>query len=152
MANTYTQVHIQVIIAVRNRHALIGDFKSELYQYITGIVQNHNHKMILINGMPDHIHILIGMRPAQSLSELVKYIKQSSSKWINENRFTGQKFAWQEGFGAFSYSKSQLPRVIRYIENQEKHHHKRTFREEYLEILNAHQIDFDERYVFKPFI
>lgn len=124
-------------------------WKDELYKYITGIVQNNNHKLVAINGMPDHIHILIGMRPTQSVSDLLQDIKGSSSKWINEKKFLKNKFEWQEGFGAFSYGKSQIKDVITYIENQEEHHKKRTFREEYLAFLEKFEVEYDERYIFK---
>jgi len=151
MANTYTQIHIQAVFAVQNRQSLICDeWKDDLYKYITAIIQNNDHKLLQINGMPDHIHILLGMRPVQSLSDLMKQVKQDSSKWINQNRLVKGKFSWQEGYGAFSYSKSQLPRVIKYIQNQDKHHKTRTFRDEYLALLEAHGIDYDERYIFKP--
>ena len=120
MANTYTQIHIQTVFAVQNRHSLIGDeWKVELYKYITAIIQNNGHKMLQINGMPDHIHCLFGLRPVQALSDLMKQVKQDSSKWINQNKLAKGKFTWQEGYGAFSYSKSQLPRVIKFIHNQQ---------------------------------
>src|SRR5690349_4500581 len=107
MPNTYTQIHIHAVFTVQNRESLIAkEWKIELYKYITGIIQNHNHKVIAINGMSDHIHILFGMRPNQSLSDLMQDVKASSSKWINEKRFVRGKFSWQEGYGAFSYSKS----------------------------------------------
>lgn len=151
MANTYTQIHIQTVFAVQNRQSLIGDkWKDDLYKYITAIIQNNDHKILQINGMPDHIHILFGLRPVQSLSDLMKQVKQDSSKWINQNNLAGGKFSWQEGYGAFSYSKSQLPRVIKYIQNQQEHHRKQTFREEYLALLKTHGVDYDERYIFKP--
>lgn len=151
MANTYTQIHIHAIFAVKHRNALIQDSWSEkLYQYITGITQQYQHKMLQINGMPDHIHLLIGMRPTQSLSNLMKQIKGSSSEWINKNRWSNHRFSWQEGYGAFSYAKSQVPSVIRYIQNQEEHHRKKTFTEEYIDFLDAFEVDFDERYIFKP--
>jgi putative transposase len=150
MANTYTQIHIQTVFAVQNRQSLIGDeWKDDLYKYITAIIQNNEHKLLQINGMPDHVHILFGLRPVQSLSDLMKQVKQDSSKWINQNRLARGKFSWQEGFGAFSYSKDQLPRVITYIQNQQEHHKKRTFREEYIALLEAHGVDYDERYIFK---
>lgn len=153
MANTYTQIHIQTIFTVQNRQSLIQDtWKHELYRYITGIVKNNNHKMLQINGMPDHIHIFIGMRPTQSLSDLMKMIKGESSAWINQKNFIKGKFSWQAGYGAFSYAKSQVPKVIRYIQNQEKHHKKKTFTEEYLEFLRAFEIDYDEQYIFKPVV
>jgi putative transposase len=150
MANTYTQIHIQAVFAVQNRDCIIQNaWKGELYKYITGIVQNHKHKLLAINGMADHVHILIGFRPTQSLSDLMQDIKGSSSKWINEKGFVKGRFSWQEGYGAFSYSKSDLPMVIRYIENQEEHHGKRTFMEEYKELLNEFKIEYDERFLFK---
>ena len=151
MANTYTQIHIQAVFAVQNRNCIMQrGWKDELYKYITGIVQNNKHKLLAINGMPDHVHILFGFRPSQSLSDLMQDIKGSSSKWINEKRFIKGKFSWQEGYGAFSYSKSELPKVIQYIRNQEEHHKKRTFIEEYEDLLKEFEIDYDERFVFKP--
>ena len=150
MANTYTQIHIQFVFAVKHRKGIIhNSFKDDLYKYITGIIQTHNHKLLAINGMPDHIHILIGMRPTQSISDLLQDIKGSSSKWINENKFLNVKFEWQEGYGAFSYSKSSVEKVINYIKNQEEHHRRKTFKEEYLKLLEDFEIDFDERYIFK---
>jgi len=150
MANTYTQIHIHAVFTVQNRECIIGNrWNEELYKYITGTIQNYNHKLLSINGMPDHIHVLFGMRPTQSLSDLLQDIKGNSSKWINERRFTRGKFSWQEGFAAFSYSKSQLPQVIQYIENQKEHHKKKTFLEEYKELLEAFEIEYDERYIFK---
>lgn len=151
MANTYTQIHIHAIFAVQNRYSLIGKkWKNELYQYITGIIQNQGHKLLQINGMPDHVHVLFGMRPRQSLSDLMKMIKMDSSGWINQQSFINARFSWQAGYGAFSYSKSQVSRVIRYIENQEEHHRKRTFMDEYIALLEAAGVDYDERYLFKP--
>ncbi len=153
MANTYTQIHLQFIFAVKYRAALIQpSWKDELYKYITGIVQNNDHKMLIINGMPDHIHILTGMRPAQSVSDLLQDIKGGSSKWINEKEFTNRHFTWQGGYGAFSYGKSQIKNVISYIKNQEKHHRKKSFQEEYVEFLDKFEVDYDERYIFKPLV
>jgi len=150
MANTYTQIHIQFVFAVKFRNGLIhSSFKDELYKYITGIIKTNNHKMLAINGMPDHIHILIGMRPTQSISELMQIIKANSSKWINEKKFLNVKFEWQEGYGAFSYSKSHVQNVINYIQNQEERHKTKSFQEEYLEFLEAFEVDYDERYIFK---
>lgn len=149
MANTYTQIHIQTVFAVKYRHALIHEnWKPDLYKYITTIIQNNGHKLLIINGMPDHLHILIGLRPNQSLSELMQKTKASSSKWINDQGFTNGRFEWQSGFGAFSYSKSELPKVINYIKNQEQHHRKKEFQEEYLELLEEFEITYDERYIF----
>jgi len=151
MANTFTQIHIHAIFAVQNRDCIISThWQDHLYKYIAGIIGKHNHKLLAINGMPDHLHILFGMRASQSLSELMQDIKGSSSKWINENRFIKSRFSWQEGYGAFSYSKSQLPQVIKYIEQQEKHHAKKTFSEEYKSFLEAFEIEYDEKYVFHP--
>jgi REP element-mobilizing transposase RayT len=150
MANTYTQIHIQFVFAVKYRNGLIhASFKEELYQYISGIIKANNHKLLAINGMPDHLHIFIGMRPTQSISDLLQDIKGSSSKWINEKKFLKVKFEWQEGYGAFSYSKSHVNNVINYIKNQENHHKKETFKEEYLKFLKVFEIEYDERYIFK---
>ena len=151
MGNAYTQIHIQAVFAVQNRDCIIGKaWKSDLYKYITGIIQNHNHKVLAINGMPDHVHVFFGMRPTQSLSDLMQDIKGGSSKWINQRGFVKGKFSWQEGYGAFSYSKSHVDSVIDYIKNQEEHHRKKSFIEEYHALLKEFDIDFDERYVFKP--
>ena len=153
MANTYTQIHLQFVFAVKYRNGLIYEsFKEELYQYISGIIKANNHKLLAINGMPDHLHIFIGMRPTQSISDLLQDIKGSSSKWINEKKFLKVKFEWQEGYGAFSYSKSHVNNVISYIQNQENHHKKETFREEYLKFLKVFEIEYDERYIFKDLI
>ena len=150
MANTYTQIHIQVVFTVQNRDCIIqNSWKEELYKYISGVIQNHKHKVLAINGMPDHLHILIGMRPTQSLSDLMQDVKGSSSKWINQKRFTKGKISWQEGFGAFSYGKSQITQVIDYIKNQELHHQKRTFLEEYKDFLEKFEVDFDQRFIFQ---
>ena len=153
MANTYTQIHVQFVFAVKYRDGLIqSSFKAELYQYISGVLKPHNHKLLAINGMQDHIHIFIGMRPTQSISDLMQDIKGNSSKWINEKQFLKVKFEWQEGYGAFSYSKSHVNSVIDYIKNQEEHHKKDSFRDEYLKFLKAFEIDYDERYIFKDLI
>lgn len=153
MANTYTQIHIHFVFAVKFRHGIIqSKWKEDLYKYIAGIIQNNNHKLLAINGIPDHIHILIGLRPAQSISDLMKEVKQSSSKWINDNKLTDGHFEWQEGYSAFSYGKSQISQVINYIQNQELHHKKKTFKEEYLDFLEKFEIDYDEKFVFKELI
>jgi putative transposase len=150
MANTYTQLHIQLVFAVKYRAALIEkEWKSRLHQYITGIFQKNEHKMLQVNSMPDHIHIFIGMRPHQSISSLVQNVKTESSKWIKNNKLCKSSFAWQEGFGAFSYSKSHVDRVIRYIQNQEAHHKKEAFPDEYRRLLKAFDIEYDEQYIFK---
>jgi REP element-mobilizing transposase RayT len=150
MANTYTQIHVHAVFAVQNRLSLIQkQWQDELYQYITGIITNNGHKLLQIGGMHDHVHILFGMRPTQSLSELMQYIKGSSSLWINTKRLVRGKFAWQEGYGAFAYGKSQIDSVVKYIEQQEKHHKKRDFAEEYLELLKLFKIEFNEKYILR---
>ena len=150
MANTYTQIHLQAIFAVKRRTALIQQtWKDELYKYITGIIKAHDHKLLAINGMPDHVHIFFGMRPVQSLSDLMQDVKQDSSKWINTRGFVKGKFEWQQGFGAFSYSKSQASRVIGYVQNQEDHHKSISFLDEYKAFLKKFEVDYDERYIFK---
>ncbi|MBK7340178.1 MAG: IS200/IS605 family transposase [Saprospiraceae bacterium] len=150
MPNTYTQIHIQAVFAVQFRKSLIlSSWKDELHKYITGIIQNHSHKVLAINGMPDHIHILFGMRPTQSLSELMQDIKGDSSGWINRMKFTSSKFSWQGGYGAFSYNKSTIPTVIEYIKNQEEHHRKKDFLSEYKAMLLEFEVDYKEQYLFK---
>ncbi len=150
MANTYTQIHIQFVFAVKFRaRAIHLSWKEELYQYMIGIIHEYGHKVIAINGMPDHIHILIGVRPSQSISDLMKNVKQYSSKWINENKLVMGKFEWQEGYGAFAHDKSGFDKVIKYIQNQEVHHQKKKFAEEYLQLLERFEVDYDVRYVFK---
>jgi putative transposase len=151
MANTYSQIYIQVVFAVEGRQSLItAERKEELQKYITGIVTRQGQKLIAIHCMPDHTHILIGMKPNACLSDLVGDIKTGSANHIKENKWVAGRFSWQEGFGAFSYSHSQLTDVIRYIQDQEKHHARKTFREEYLDFLERYQIPHDERYIFKP--
>jgi REP element-mobilizing transposase RayT len=150
MANTFTQIYIQFVFAVQNRASLIQpEWKDELYKYITGIVQKNGHKLIAINGTANHVHIFIGYKPHQLIPDLMQDVKGSSSKWINEKRFIKGKFNWQEGYGAFSYSHSQIDQVVRYINDQEKHHKKKTFREEYISLLKKFNIEFDEKYVLK---
>ncbi len=153
MANTYTQIHIHFVFAVKFRDGIINSqWKNTLYKYITGTIHNNNHKLLAINGTSDHIHILIGLRPSQSISDLMKDVKQSSSKWINENKLVKGHFEWQEGYGAFSHSKSQINKVIDYIDNQESHHKKLTFKEEYLDFLKKFEVDYDEKFIFKELI
>ena len=151
MANTYTKIYIHAVFSVQDRYCLISkSWKDELYKYITGIVQNNGHKLIAVNGMPDHLHLFIGMKPAQSLSELMQDIKGDSSKWINNRKFVKGRFSWQEGYGAFSYSSTQIDNVVRYILNQEEHHQKSSFIEEFRQLLREFNIDYDEKYLFKP--
>jgi putative transposase len=147
--STYSQIYIQIVFAVKNRDSLIDiSWEERLYQYITGIVQNKNQKMIAINGMPNHIHIFIGLKPNCCLSDLVREIKKSSNEFIAENKFTPHKFNWQEGYGAFSYSHSQIDNVFKYVMNQKEHHKKVTFKDEYIDFLKKFEITYDEKYLF----
>jgi REP-associated tyrosine transposase len=150
MANTFTQIYIQLVFAVNGRQSLISpSFKETLYKYIGGTMRNTEHKLIAINGMPDHVHILVGLKPNVAISDLVKDIKVASSRFINDKKLVRGRFSWQEGFGAFSYSQSHLSKVATYIANQERHHARRSFRDEYLSMLKSFQIEHDERYLFK---
>jgi REP element-mobilizing transposase RayT len=152
MANTYTQLYIQLVFAVKFRQALIhASWKTELYKYITGIVHNKENKMLAINGMSDHIHIFIGYNPKTPVSDLVKDIKLASNDWIKRSNYSPHKFGWQEGYGAFSYSRSHIRHVCNYIENQEIHHRNKTFREEYIALLKGFGITYDEKYLFDFF-
>jgi REP element-mobilizing transposase RayT len=152
MANSYTQVYIHFVFAVFGRQNLIRpDWRERLYQYITGIVRKKGHKLISIGGVEDHIHILIGTKPDEPLSKIVQEIKANSSRFINENRLLRGKFEWQKGFGAFSYSRSQIPVVARYIDNQPEHHKRRTFKQEYIELLDRFEVEYDERYLFESY-
>lgn len=151
MTNTYTQIHIHIVFAVRKRECLIQKSLQEpLYKYVNTIINNNGHKTLCIGGTQDHIHILLGLRPNESLSHLVQEIKKDSSKWINSNGFLKGHFEWQEGYGAFSYAKSQIPAVVAYIENQEQHHKRQTFIDEYKQMLEMFNISYDEKYIFKP--
>jgi putative transposase len=148
--STYSQIYIQVVMAVKGRYSLISpSWEEELYKYITGIITNKEQKLIAINGMPDHIHILIGMKPSCCLSDLVREVKKASNAFVNEKRFTKQKFEWQEGYGAFSYSHSSLDQVIAYIQNQKEHHRKKSFKEEYIEFLKKFEVEFNPSYLFE---
>jgi len=150
MANTYSQIYIQVVFAVHGRENLIGiGWRDELYKYITGIVKKHEQKLIAIGGISDHIHILLGIKPNIALSDLVRDIKANSSRFINERKFVKGKFYWQDGFGAFSYSHSQLDTIIRYIENQEMHHSKKSFKDEYKSFLNNFRVEYNDKYLFE---
>ena len=150
MANTYTQIYLHIVFSVKGRLNLIQkDWKEELHKYICGIVNGKEQKVYAIGGVADHIHILVSIKPNIALSDLVRDIKASSSKWINEKGLVKGKFQWQEGFGAFSYAQSQLDTVIAYINNQEQHHKKKTFRDEYLELLQKFDVGYDEKYLFE---
>ncbi|OQX75586.1 MAG: transposase [Bacteroidetes bacterium 4484_249] len=150
MSSTFSQIYIQIVFAVKGRNNLIqSSWEEELYKYITGIITNKGQKLITINGISDHIHILIGLKPSCRLSDLVREIKKSSNSFIKEKNFTRYKFEWQEGYGAFSYSHSALDNVIAYINKQKEHHRKRTFREEYLDFLKKFEIEFKDEYLFE---
>lgn len=152
MPNTFTQLHVQLVFAVKNRLALIdASWKNELYKYVAGIVQHKKNKLLAINGMPDHIHVFLGLNPNLAISGLVKDIKVASNEWINSSNHTKTRFEWQDGFGAFSYSRSQVPVVCDYIENQEAHHRKRTFRQEYISFLKKFEVAYDDKYLFTFF-
>ena len=149
MAGTFSQIYIQVVFAVKGRESLIQkEWEERLYQYITGVIRAKEQKLIAINGMPDHIHIFIGMKPSCCLSDLVREVKKSSNDFINENKLSKFKFSWQEGYGAFSYSHSQIDAVAKYILNQKEHHRKITFKEEYVDFLKKFEIEYDEKYLF----
>jgi len=150
MPGTYSQIYIQVVFAVKGRHNLIDkSWKDELYKYIAGIIKGKGQKPIIVNGMPDHIHAFIGLKPSKAISDLVRDIKNNSTNFINEKKFVKGKFSWQEGYGVFSYSHSQIENVYNYILNQEKHHRKKTFREEYIDFLKKFNVEYDKKYLFK---
>lgn len=149
MANTYSQILIHVVFCVKGRANLIDKkWRSELHRYISGIITSKGQKSIIVNGIADHVHCFIGLKPSISLSELMREVKNNSSKFINEKQLVKSKFQWQEGFGAFSYATSQVKNVYNYILNQEEHHKKSSFKEEYLELLDNYEIDYDEKYLF----
>jgi REP element-mobilizing transposase RayT len=151
MANTYTQLHIQTVFAVKYRLAVIDEsWEDRLQKCITAILQREGHKLIAINNVKDHMHIFFGLEAKQSISNLMQMVKADSTKWINEKRFTKHKFYWQEGYGAFSYSRSHIDRVAKYVMNQKEHHKKVPFREEYHKMLKNFGVNYDERYTFKP--
>ena len=150
MPGTFSQVYIQIVFAVKGRENLISKvWKEELHKYIAGIIKGKDQKPIIVNGMADHIHAFIGLRPSMQISEVVREIKNNSTNFINEKGFVHGKFSWQEGYGAFSYGHSQIDKVYNYILNQEEHHKKTTFREEYMGLLKKFEIDFDEKYLFE---
>jgi putative transposase len=149
MPGTFSQLYIQVIFAVKGRENLIGNsWKTKLHKYIAGIIKGKQQKSIIINGTPDHIHAFIGLKPAMAISDLVRDIKNNASNFVNDNHFVKGKFSWQEGYGAFSYSHSHIGSVYNYILNEEKHHKKKTFKEEYLEFLKKFEVEYEEKYLF----
>jgi putative transposase len=150
MANTYTQIYIHIVFAVEGRQNLIApEHNNELQKYVTGIVTAQKHKLIAINNMPDHLHMLIGLRPDAALSDLVRDVKAGSSKFINEKHWVTGRFSWQEGFGAFSHARSQLDTVIRYIQGQQNHHASKSFHDEYVELLEKFGVEYNPKYIFR---
>jgi len=150
MPGTFSQIYIQIVFSVKGRENLINDkWNKELHKYIAGIIKGKKQKPIIVNGMPDHIHAFIGLRPSMAISDLVRDVKNNSSNFINDHKFVKGKFAWQEGYGAFSYSQSHIGQVYNYILNQESHHKKKTFKEEYMEFLKKFDVPFDEKYLFE---
>jgi len=152
MANTFHQIHLQFVFAARHRQSMIPkEHKEELHKYITGLVQNRKAKMLAVHCMPDHIHIFAGLRPMIFIPDFVKEIKVESNEFINDKKWTKSKFEWQDGYGVFSYSHSHIDNVVRYVLNQEEHHKKKTFRQEYHEFLQKFEIPFEEKYLFEFF-
>ena len=150
MPNTYSQIYIQIVFAVKGRqHFIKENFRERLQGYVTGIIKEKKQKPMAIYCMPDHTHILVSMNPDLSISDLVRDIKSNSGSFIKNNKWAGENFSWQGGFGAFSYSKSQLDQVVKYILNQPEHHKKKTFRQEYIDFLNKFEIEYDEKYLFE---
>jgi REP element-mobilizing transposase RayT len=150
MANTYHQIYLQTVFAVKYRKATINkEWSNQLYAVIGNLINETSCKTIIVNGVEDHVHCLIGLKPVVSVSELMKTVKAKSSKYINDHTLTPSRFEWQEGYGVFSYGQSQVDKVYKYIQNQEAHHKKQTFRDEYLEFLKKFKIDYDEKYIFQ---
>jgi putative transposase len=153
MANTYHQMYVQTVFAVKYREAVIDkSFRSELFALIGNLINETGCKTIIVNGVEDHVHCFFGLKPSVSVSDVMKNAKAKSSKWLNESGILNHRFEWQEGFGTFSYSKSHVDKVYKYIENQEAHHKKQTFRDEYLEFLARYEVEFDERFIFQDLI
>jgi len=151
MANTYTQLHVHIVFGVKYRQALIQEpWEEKLHLYIAAIVQNNGHKMLAINSAHDHLHMFIGLNPKQAISDLMRLVKGDSAEFVNKQHFTKRKFRWQEGYGAFSNSKSQIDAVVKYIGRQKEHHEKTSFHDEYLGILKDYDVSFDEKYLFHP--
>ena len=150
MGDSYSNLYIQIVFAVKGRNNFIQpEWEENLYKYITAVVQNDRHKMLAINGMPDHIHFFIGWNPSISISDLVKDVKRASNNWINEQHLVKGKFEWQGGYGAFSYGRSQVDQVCKYIINQKQHHEKQSFKVEYISLLKLFGIDFKDEHLFE---
>jgi putative transposase len=150
MANTYSQLYIHAVFVVKGRENLLQkSWRKDVFEYMTGIIRGKNQKPIIVFGVEDHVHLFIGLKPTLSISDLVRDIKNNTTKYINDRKLVKGRFSWQEGYGAFSYSHSQLDNVYQYILNQEEHHRKKTFKEEYLGLLQKFEIEHDERYLFE---
>ena len=150
MAGTFSQIYIQTVFAVEGRaNLLLKPWREEVFKYMAGIIKGKNQKPIIVNGVANHVHLFIGLKPSMALSDLVRDIKNNTSNFINTQKFVHGKFSWQEGFGSFSYAHSQIEQVYHYILNQEEHHRKKTFKEEYLDFLKKFEIEYDEKYLFK---
>lgn len=149
MAGTYSQVYLQVVIVVKGRANLLNkEWRTEVFKYISGIITNKGQKPIIVNGVGDHVHILIGLKPSMKISDLVRDIKNNTSNFINKQNWVKGRFAWQEGYGVFSYAQSQIDSVYNYILNQEQHHKKQTFREEYYNFLETFRVEYEDQYLF----
>ena len=149
MANTYTQFNIHAVFAVKGRQNLLQKpWREEVFKYMAGVIKNKNQKSIIVNGVADHVHVFVGLRPSMSVSNLIRDVKNNSSDFINDRQFLPYEFSWQDGYGAFSYAHSQMDAVYKYILNQEKHHRKKTFKEEYLEFLQKFEVEYNEKYLF----
>ena len=150
MAGTFTQIYIQAVFAVKGSTNLLQKrWRDEVFKYMAGIIKNKNQKPIIVNGVADHVHAFIGLKPSMALSDLIRDVKNNTSNIINENNWVRGRFSWQEGYGAFSYGHSQIDTVYNYILNQEEHHRKKTFREEYLEFLEKFEVPYEERFLFE---
>jgi len=149
MASTFSQIYIQYVFAVKGKENLLQKpWRDEVFKYMSGIIKGKNHKPIIVNGVADHVHVFVGLKPGMSISDLVRDIKNNSSNFINEQKFIKGKFSWQEGYGAFSYGHSQIDTVYQYVANQEEHHKMRTFKEEYIDFLQKFEIEYNEKYLF----
>jgi len=153
MSNTYTQLYIHCVFAVKYRKSVIdASWEDRLHKYITGILQNNGHKLLAINSMPDHLHFFVGLNPKQSISDMMRLAKGDSSQFVNNERFTEEKFYWQNGYGAFSNSRTHIDGVVKYIMNQKQHHSKKKFKEEYLDILKQYAVEYNEDYLFQDLL
>ena len=152
MAGSYSQIYLQYVFAVKGRRNLLKKpWREEVFKYISGIIKGKNQKPIIVNGVSDHVHVFVGLKPSMNIPDLIRDIKNNSSNFINENKWVKGKFSWQEGYGVFSYSHSQIGNVYRYIANQEAHHKKKTFKEEYVDLLVKFEIEYDEKYLFETY-